>query len=212
VFAVVGVLVLAMVAGIGYLAIHLFSSGSSNVSATHGSSVSPSSGATTPRNSATPGATASTSAAPTGPAQLQTADGLGGLLTTIRDKFGDTMGYRLVVYPDYAIHNRASPTNEHVVQEYMYRGGNWKSWGPDSSRSSFDLLVDLSQFNVAAVSAHLTGPPPPELNFPANSQNYLIIEGAEGGGLQLGIYSLSPGTGYMQINPDGSIKKLYPPS
>jgi serine/threonine-protein kinase len=208
----VGALIVAAIIG----AILLSGRGDKSGTATNGSSVSPSSGSitTTPRTSTTtPSAstTTSTLAAPKGPAQLQTADGLSDLLTTIRDKFGDTMGYQLVVYPDYAVLDRASPNNSHVKQGYTYRDGNWKNWGPDMSTSSFDSLADLSQFNAAAVSAQLTNPPP-DLNITDNSKTYLIVEGAGGGGLELSIHSGAPGTGFMEINPDGSIKKLYPPS
>jgi serine/threonine-protein kinase len=40
---------------------------------------------------------------------------------------------------------------------------------------------------------------------------YLIVEGAEGGSVELAIHSAAPGTGFMQVNPDGSIKKVFPP-
>ena len=38
----------------------------------------------------------------TPPRQLHSLGGLTGLMEQMRQKFGDTMGYRLVVYPDYA--------------------------------------------------------------------------------------------------------------
>jgi serine/threonine protein kinase len=209
---VVGALIVAAIIA----ALLLSGRGDKSGTATDGSSVSPSSGSitTTPRTSARTSSAStptSTPAAPTGPAQLQTADGLSGLLTTIRDKFGNTMGYQLVVYPDYADLERAGPNNSHVKQDYLYRDGNWKNWAPDMSTSSFDVLADLSQFNAAAVSAQLKNPPS-DLNITDNSQNYLIVEGAEGGGLELAIHSAAPGTGFMEINPDGSIKTLHPPS
>jgi serine/threonine protein kinase len=209
---VVGALIVAAIIA----ALLLSGRGDKSGTATDGSSVSPSSGSitTTTRTSARTSSAStptSTPAAPTGPAQLQTADGLSGLLTTIRDKFGNTMGYQLVVYPDYADLERAGPNNSHVKQDYLYRDGNWKNWAPDMSTSSFDVLADLSQFNAAAVSAQLKNPPS-DLNITDNSQNYLIVEGAEGGGLELAIHSAAPGTGFMEINPDGSIKTLHPPS
>ena len=49
-----------------------------------------------------------TSAA-TGPSELQTVDGLNALLDSIRNRFGDTMGFQLVVYPDYANIERVAP-------------------------------------------------------------------------------------------------------
>src|SRR6516162_4297668 len=56
-----------------------------------------------PRSSSAAGPSASAAA---GPTQLHTVDGLNGLFGTIRSQFGDTMGYRLVVYPDYAVLTR----------------------------------------------------------------------------------------------------------
>jgi serine/threonine protein kinase len=151
-----------------------------------------------------------TTSAPKGPAQLQTADGLNGLLATLRTKFGDTMGYRLVVYPDYAIADRADPKNSHVKQSYMYRDGAWTSWAPDMTTASFDILADLGAINVTAVTATLAGAPA-ALGAPDGTQTYLIVEGAEGGGLELAIHSTAAGTGYMQVNADGSVKRVIPP-
>jgi hypothetical protein len=45
----------------------------------------------------------------TPPKQLQSLGGLTGLLDQARKKFGDTMGFRLVVYPDYAVMDRQDP-------------------------------------------------------------------------------------------------------
>jgi serine/threonine protein kinase len=208
---VVGGIIVALVVG----AVLLFGGSDKSVTATHSSSVSPSSGSNnTPRTSATTSgtsATTSTSAAPAGPAQLQTVDGLNGLIKTIRDKFGDTMGYELVVYPDYAVLDRLSPTNSHVKQSFMYRDGSWKNWAPDESTTSLDFLVDISQFNVAAVIDRMRNPPP-DLNITDNTKNYLVAAGAEGGGMDISIHNNAPGTGFMMLNPDGSIKQLYPPS
>ncbi len=155
-------------------------------------------------------APASTQSAPSGPSQLQTADGLKGLLDTMRSHFGDTMGFQLVIYPEYAVLERVSPTNSHVEQDFMYRGGQWSSWGTDTTTSSFDVLADLSAFNADAVAGLLAGAPQ-TLGAPDGSQTYLIVSGAEGGVLELAIHSASPGTGYMQVNPDGTIKKVFPP-
>ena len=156
----------------------------------------------------TPASTAAST--PPGPSQLQTADGLTNLIGTVRAKFGDTMGFKLVVYPDYAIMDRVSPTNKHVDQSFMYRGGSWSKWGSDTSTSSFDVLADLGAINAQAVAATLAGAPP-QLGAEPGTSSYLIIEGEEGGGLGLSIHSTAPGTGYMQVNPDGTVKQIYPP-
>lgn len=151
-----------------------------------------------------------TQSPPVGPGQLHTAEGLNGLLDTIRSKFGDTMGFQFVAYPDYATTARVDPNNSHVKQDYMYRDGQWNSWGSDTTTSSFDVLADLSAFNADAVAATLVGAPQ-ALGAPDGSKTYLIVEGAEGGGLELSIHSMAAGTGFMEVNPDGSVKEVHPP-
>ncbi|MDT7756256.1 MAG: hypothetical protein QOH27_2154 [Mycobacterium sp.] len=161
--------------------------------------------------SCAPGGTSSASAPTTSaPVQVQTSDGLSGLLASMRDKFGDTMGYRLVVYPDYAITDRADAKNSHVKQGYMYRGSAWSSWTPAMSTTPFDFLADLGAINVAAVTATLAGSAQP-MGAPDGTSAYMIIEGAEGGGLELAIHSTAPGTGFMEVNAEGSVKQIHPP-
>src|SRR3954452_25160787 len=53
----------------------------------------------------------STQSTVAGPSQLQNADGLKGLLDTLRSHFGDTMGFQLTVYHDYAVLEQVSPSN-----------------------------------------------------------------------------------------------------
>jgi serine/threonine protein kinase len=154
--------------------------------------------------------TPSPSQPPRGIPDVQSADGLTGLLQTLRDRFGDTMGYQLVVYPGYAVTDRADPTNSHVEQGYTYRGDGWQTWGSATSTSSFDFLADLGAFDAPAVAATLAAAPQ-TLGAPDGTGTYLIVEGAEGGGLELAIHSTAPGTGFMQVNPDGSIKQVFPP-
>ncbi|MDX1874769.1 protein kinase [Mycolicibacterium sp. 120266] len=162
------------------------------------------------------------------PSQLQTADGLAALLDTIRAKFADTMGFQLVVYPTYAVLDRVDPTNSHIEHSYTYRGDSWQEWGPPTDTSSFDVLADLGAIDVPGVAATLADAPQ-KLGAPDGSGVYLIVEGtgaseatgegtgaseATGGGtgeLELAVHSTAPGTGFMQVNPDGSIKKVFPP-
>jgi serine/threonine-protein kinase len=172
-------------------------------------STKPSAPGTTTNAPGTTSAPTPTQAA--GPAQLQTSDGLRGLLDTMRGHFGDTMGFQLVIYPTYAVLERVSPTNSHVEQDFMYRDGKWSGWGTDTTASSMDVLADLSAFDANAVAATMAGAAQTLGAPPDNSQLYLIISGAEGGGLYLAIHSAAPGTGYMQINADGSTNKVYPP-
>jgi serine/threonine-protein kinase len=89
----------------------------------------------------------------------------------------------------------------------MYRDGHWNSWGADTTASSLDYTADLNAFNVAAVAATLAGAPQ-ALGAPDGSQTYLIVEGAEGGGLELSIHSAALGIGFMEVNPDGSVRRF----
>ncbi len=143
-------------------------------------------------------------------AQLHTVDGLNGLLEAMRNRFGDTMGFQLNVYTDYAMVERVAPDNSHVEQDFTYRGGQWQNWGPDTTTTPLDYLADLSAFDVPAVAATLAGAPQ-SLGARDNSETYMIVRGAEGGGLELAVHSMAAGTGFMQVNSDGTIKKVFPP-
>ncbi|EUA43530.1 hypothetical protein I552_8271 [Mycobacterium xenopi 3993] len=46
----------------------------------------------------------------TPPRQLQSLGGLTGLIDQTRKRFGDITGFRLVIYPDYAVIDRPTPT------------------------------------------------------------------------------------------------------
>lgn len=61
----------------------------------------------------------------TPPKQLHSLGGLTGLLEQTRKRFGDTMGYRMVIYPEYAVLDRKDPADERRILSYTYRGG----WG-----------------------------------------------------------------------------------
>ena len=123
------------------------------------------------------------------------------------------MGYRLVVYPDYAVLTREDAQNPRHTKDYLYRSGNWQDWGSESRASSFDFVTDLGKFDVAAVIAKLNSAPQ-ALNITDVKSTYLIVEGAEGGALHLSAYASSNigDSGYIELNPDGSVKQLHPPS
>jgi hypothetical protein len=165
------------------------------------------------RGSSPSSAAGPSASAPAGPTQLHTADGLNGLFATIRSKFGDTMGYELVVYPDYAVLTRDDAQNPRHKKEYLYCGGNWADWGSESRASSFDFVTDLGKFDVAAVIASLNGAPQ-TLNISDVKSTYLIVAGADGGAVHLSAYASSNigDSGYIELNPDGSVKKAHPPS
>lgn len=152
----------------------------------------------------------------TPPRQLQSLGGLTGLLEQARKRFGDTTGYRLVIYPDYASLDRPDPRDDRRVLSYTYRGG----WGDpsSSSKSSVDgAIVDLSKFDVKTAVGILRGAPETlGIKAPDVKTQYLIVEPAKDpttpGALALTLYvSTDYGSGYIEFGGDGTIKQVnYP--
>lgn len=150
----------------------------------------------------------------TPPKQLQSLGGLTGLLEQTRKRFGDTMGYRLLVYPDYTSIDRKDPTDDRRVLDYSYRGG----WGDPSSsarNSSTDAaLVDLGKFDVKTVVGILRGAPETVgIKQQDVKSIYLIVEAAKDpttpGALSLTIYVSSDyGSGYIELSGDGTVKQV----
>lgn len=152
----------------------------------------------------------------TPPRQLHSLGGLSGLFEQARTKFGDTMGYRLVVYPDYASLDRPDPGEPRRQLSYSYRGG-WDS--PSSSAtSSHGTAVDLSRFDMKATVGILRGAPE-TLGIKASEvkSTYLIIEAStdptEPGTVTQSIYVSSDfGGGYISFDGAGNIKRINYPS
>jgi Domain of unknown function (DUF1707) len=153
----------------------------------------------------------------TPPKQLQSLGGLTGLMEQTRKRFGDTMGYRLVIYPEYASIDRQDPTNDRRVLDYTYRGG----WGDPSSsaKSGVDsALVDLSKFDVKTAVGILRGAPETVgIKQPDVKSTYLIVEPGKDptmpGALSLTVYVSSDyGSGYIEFGGDGTIKQVNYPS
>jgi hypothetical protein len=152
----------------------------------------------------------------TPPRQLHSLGGLNGLIEQMKQKFGDTNGYRLVVYPDYASLDRADPNDDRRKLDYNYRGG----WGDPSTtaKSDTDKIVDLSKFDAKAVVGVLRGAPETLNMKPSDVKStYLIIEPSSNqtappGALDIDIYVSSDfGSGYIQLNADGTTKQVnYP--
>lgn len=152
----------------------------------------------------------------TPPRQLQSLGGLTGLFEQMRQKFGDTMGYRLVIYPDYGSLDRPDPKDERRTLSYSYRGG-WDD--PSTGPKSADAVpVDLAAFDLKTIIGVLRGAPetlgikPDEV-----SSTYLIIEPARDpttpGAVAISIYASSEfGGGYIQVGPDGAVKRISYPS
>jgi hypothetical protein len=91
----------------------------------------------------------------TPPKQLQSLGGLEGLLEQMRQRFGDTMGYGLTIYPDYAVLDRPDPNDDRRYLSYYYKGG---FDDPNTNtKSSDEQLVDLGAFDVKAAVALVRG-------------------------------------------------------
>jgi hypothetical protein len=154
----------------------------------------------------------------TAPKQLQSLGGLTGLVEQMRQKFGNTTGYRLVVYPDYAVLERPDPGDERRQLSYTYRGG----WGDpsDSAKDDQDVAIDLGAFDAKAVVGVLRGAPETLGIKQADVKStYLIFEPssdktAPPGAMDITIYVSSDyGSGYIELNAaDSSTKQVNYPS
>ena len=152
----------------------------------------------------------------TPPRQLQSLGGLNGLFEQMKKKFGDTVGYRLVIYPDYASLDRPDPADERRTLSYSYRGG----WDDPStgSKGSDAVPVDLAKFDTKAVVGVLRGAPETLNMKPGDVKStYLNIEPSDDptapGTVSISIYVSSDfGSGYIELNPDASVKRISYPS
>jgi hypothetical protein len=152
----------------------------------------------------------------TPPKQLHSLNGLNGLLEQARKKFGDTMGYRMVVYPEYAVMDRLDPNDNRRELDYTYRGG----WGNPSSgaKTDTDRLVDLGKFDVNAVVGIMRGAPQTLNIKPGDVKNiYLSIDPSKDpstpNALDIYVYVSSDyGSGYIQLDPAGNVLQLNLPS
>jgi len=152
----------------------------------------------------------------TPPKQLQSLGGLTGLVEQARKKFGDTMGFRMVVYPDYAVWDRQDPNEDRRKLSYTYRGG----WGDPSTtaKSDSDVAVDLAAFDPKAVIGILRGAPDTlGIKRADVKSTYLILEPTRDptapGTLSGSVYVSSDyGSGYIEFDPAGNVKQINYPS
>lgn len=153
----------------------------------------------------------------TPPRQLQSLGGLTGLLAQMKKKFGDTTGYELNIYGDYAILERSDPAEPRRVLRYDYRGG-WDD--PDTtSVSSDERVVDLGKFNVEKIAGILHGAPE-TLGIKRNEINtvYISIKASKDitappDTVEISIYVSGKfnNSGYIDLDPDGNQKQInYP--
>ena len=154
----------------------------------------------------------------TPPRQLQSVGGLAGLFEQMRAKFGDTSGYDLTIYPDYASLERQDPTEPRRALRYTYRGG----WGDPSetSVSSDDRVVNFQQFDVPLLVGIIRGAPETLGIKPDEVESIYISMGANKdmtappGSSEMSIY-VSPkfgNSGYIELNGDATIKQINYPS
>jgi hypothetical protein len=152
----------------------------------------------------------------TPPKQLQSLGGLTGLLEQMRQRFGDTMGYGLTIYPEYAVLTRPDPGDERRQLSYTYRGG---FDDPSVSAKRDDsVLVDLAAFDVATAvgilrgTAETVGLQPKDVQA---SSTYLTIDPARDpvtpGALELrSSVSSDFGSGSVSFAGDGTVKRIDP--
>jgi hypothetical protein len=151
----------------------------------------------------------------TPPKQLHSLGGLTGLIEQMKQKFGETNGYRLIVYPDYASLDRPDPQDDRRQLSYTYRGG----WGDPttSAKSDDDRLVDLGKFDIKTVVGVMRGAPETLCMKPADVKStYLSIDPSRDpttpDAVSIDVYVSSDfGSGYIQLAGDGSVKQInYP--
>ncbi len=152
------------------------------------------------------------------PRLLHSANGLNGLFAQARKKWGDTMGYSLTIYPDYASMERADPNDARRTLRYLYRGG-WDDNPSVSAISDGEKLVDLAKFDVNAIIGRLRGAPQ-ILGIEQSEVKsiYLNIEPSKDpttpDAVVISIYvsTTYEKSGYLTIDPQGEILSQNPPT
>ncbi|MGU3501781.1 DUF1707 SHOCT-like domain-containing protein [Mycobacterium sp. C31M] len=154
----------------------------------------------------------------TAPRQLQSLGGLTGLFEQMRQKFGDTNGYDLTIFDDYASLERADPNEPRRVLRYSYRGG-WDD-PSETSVSSDARVVDLAAFDVATFVGLIRGAPETLGIDPAEVKQIHVSIGpnsdttAPPESIEISIY-VSPefgNSGYIEFNGDATVKRINYPS
>lgn len=150
----------------------------------------------------------------TPPRQLQSLGGLTGLLEQMRQKFGDTKGYSISIFEDYASLERPDPNEPRRALSYYYRGG-WDDPN-ETSVSSDDKVVDLGAFDVPKIVGLIRGAPESVGIKPDEVKNtHVSIEPnsditAPPGSIEISVY-VTPkfgNSGYISLNGDGTVKRI----
>ncbi len=103
------------------------------------------------------------------PTQLHSLGGLTGLMEQTRKRFGNTMGFRLVVYPTYAVLDRPDPSDDRRVPAYDYRGGLGDPTSSAKSAADGPVAVDLGKFDMATAVGIMRGAPESRCTSPATT-------------------------------------------
>ena len=153
----------------------------------------------------------------TPPRQLQSLGGLTGLFEQMRQKFGDTKGFDLTIFDDYASLERPDPTEPRRVLRYSYRGG-WDD--PSETSTSDERLVDLAGFDIPTFVGLIRGAPE-SLGIAADEvkQVHISIEPngdmtAPPGSIEISVYVTREfgNSGYIEFNGDATVKRINYPS
>ena len=150
----------------------------------------------------------------TPPRQLQSLGGLTGLFEQMRQKFGDTKGYSITIFEDYASLTRPDPKEPRRALNYYYRGG-WDD-PSETNVSDGDKVVDLGAFDIPKLVGIIRGAAESEGINPAEVKStHVSIEPnsditAPPGAIEISVY-VSPkfgNSGYIELNGDGTIKRV----
>ena len=154
----------------------------------------------------------------TPPRQLHSLGGLTGLFEQMKAKFGDTTGYDLTIYSDYASLERQDPAEPRRALRYSYRGG-WDD-PSETSVSSDDHVVDFQPTDIPLLVSLIRGAPE-TLGIKADEVETIYISMGENsdmtappGSSEISIY-VSPkfgNSGYIELNGDLTTKRVSYPS
>jgi Domain of unknown function (DUF1707) len=152
------------------------------------------------------------------PRLLHSVGGLNGLLQQTRKKFGDTMGYGLTIYPEYAVMERADPNDDRRLLRYTYRGG-WEDDPSASGKGDDEILVDLGNFDVNAIVGRLRGAPQIlGIEQKDVKTTYVSIDPVKDpttpGAIGISIYvsTTYDKGGRLEVDSRGDVTSQYPPS
>jgi len=154
----------------------------------------------------------------TPPTQLMSLGGLNGLFEQMRQKFGDTKGFDLTIFDDYASLERQDPAEPRRALRYSYRGG-WAD-PSETTMSSDARIVDLGAMDVPTIVGLIRGAPetlkmnPNEVKDMHVSISHDDDMDAAPGTLSIQIF-VSPNfgnSGYFEVDGAGTMKTIHRPA